>query len=341
MRSFRLIPVLLVILFTVMFPPPGLDAAGEVISSVTSPPSPFGLTWDGYALWVGSYGGTLYRVDPSDGTILHEMPAPGTVASGLGWDWRALWVSDRDADVIDRVDPVTGNLLQTLAAPGAWPGGLGWDGRDLWHSNYYSPSHLYLLDETTGDILNDFPAPLARGMGVAWDGISLWNADWQDGMIFELDPVDGTVRNAFPSPSDSPHDLAYDGHYLWVVIGGGANRLYQIEPGNKPVSVGLVPAATTIPAGGTLEVTGSLLNHTPSARSVDLRVDIYLPNGAAYPGNPLIGPIALTIPAGGSVSRSVSHPVPAGAPAGTYLYEAVLESGGATIDVTNFNFTVE
>jgi hypothetical protein len=315
--------------------------AGEVISDIPSPSSPFGFTWDGENLWVGSYSGILYKVDPANGDILHQMDAPGTVASGLGWDWHALWVSDRDNDVIDRVDPVTGDVLWTLEAPEAWPGGLGWDGENLWHSNYYSPSHIYYMDEETGVIIDDFPAPMERGMGIAWDGISLWNADYINDIIFELDPLTGGIRNSFAAPDDSPHDLAYDGHYLWVVIGGGSNRLYQLEPGNKDVSVGLSPSATTISPGGVLEVTASLLNHTDTLQNIEVRVDIYLPNGNPYPGNPFFGPLSLPFGPGAYIARTLTHPVPGNTPAGDYLYQAVLTIGGETVDITDFNFTVE
>ena len=178
-------------------------------------------------------------------------------------------------------------------------------------------------------------------MGIAWDGTSLWNAEWVNGMIHQLDPETGDVLVSFPSPDDSPHVLAYDGHYLWVVIGGGANMLYQIEPGNKTVSIALSPESTTVAAGGELIVGGSLLNHTGSPQTFDFHVDIYLPNGNPYPGNPLVGPVTLTIPPGGSVGGNLTHSIPNGAPPWDYLYQAVIIQNEEVVDVTNFNFTVE
>ncbi len=315
--------------------------AGEVISSIPSPSMPFGLTWDGECLWVGSYDAILYRLNPEDGSIVYQIDAPGTVASGLAWDWHMLWVSDRDADVVRRFDPSDGSVLVTHDAPGPYPGGLGWDGLDLWHSNYYDPSHIYYMDHVTGDILDDFPAPDVRGMGITWDGISLWNGDYIGDKIYELDPETGDVINSFATPDDNAHDLAYDGHYLWVVIGGGANMLYQLEPGNKEVSVGLAPQSTTVSPGGILRVNGSLLNHTEEVQAVELWVDIYLPNGNPYPGNPLLGPMALPVPPGAYLSRTVSHPVPGRAPTGDYRYQAVLTIDDQVVDVTEFNFTIE
>jgi streptogramin lyase len=314
---------------------------GEVISSVPSPSSPFGLTWDGEYLWVGTYGGILYRVDSSNGDVITQIDAPGTIASGLGWDWQALWVSDRDDDVIQRFDPETGEVLSTLPAPESWPGGLGWDGWELWHSNYYSPSYIYYIDHISGVVLDSFPAPQERGMGITLDGISLWNGDYINGMIHELDPETGDVLNSFPAPDDSPHDLAYDGHYLWVVIGGGANMLYQIEPGNKSVSIALSPQSATVPAGGNLIVNGSLVNHTESIQTFSFHVDIYLPNGNPYPGNPLFGPFTVTMQPGGYFSGILTHPVPGPAPKWDYQYQGVITQDEETVDVTSFNFTVE
>jgi len=178
-------------------------------------------------------------------------------------------------------------------------------------------------------------------MGIAWDGISLWNADYIQDTIHELDPVTGSVINSFAAPEDSPHDLAYDGHYLWVVIGGGSNKVYQIEPGNKNVSIALNPESTTVPAGGQLVVNGSLLNHTDVAQTFTFHVDIFLPSGNPYPGNPLVGPITLTMQPNASAGGHLRHRIPARTPAAGYLYQAVLTQAGETMDVTNFNFEVE
>lgn len=52
---------------------------------------------------------------------------------GVAWDGRALWVSDQEEDKIYRVDPLTGALLNVFNSPGTSPKGLSWDGDSLWH----------------------------------------------------------------------------------------------------------------------------------------------------------------------------------------------------------------
>lgn len=52
---------------------------------------------------------------------------------GIAWDGTALWVSDHQEDKIFRVDPVTGALLNVFNSPGSTPRGLTWDGDSLWH----------------------------------------------------------------------------------------------------------------------------------------------------------------------------------------------------------------
>lgn len=52
---------------------------------------------------------------------------------GIAWDGRALWVSEQQEDKIYRVDPETGALLNVFNSPGSSPKGLTWDGDSLWH----------------------------------------------------------------------------------------------------------------------------------------------------------------------------------------------------------------
>ena len=52
---------------------------------------------------------------------------------GITWDGKALWVSDRSDLMIYRVDPDTGSILAQFATPGSNPKGLAWDGEFLWH----------------------------------------------------------------------------------------------------------------------------------------------------------------------------------------------------------------
>lgn len=52
---------------------------------------------------------------------------------GITWDGKALWVSDQEEDKIYRVNPDNGDILNVFDSPGSNPKGLAWDGDSLWH----------------------------------------------------------------------------------------------------------------------------------------------------------------------------------------------------------------
>jgi hypothetical protein len=54
-----------------------------------------GLAWDGEALWYSDAGTeTIYRLDPTDGRVLRELPCPA-VRTCLSWDGRLWQVAGR------------------------------------------------------------------------------------------------------------------------------------------------------------------------------------------------------------------------------------------------------
>ena len=67
-----------------------------------------------------------YQSDPGTGTY-NAKPF------GIAWDGQALWVSEQSDSMIYRIDPDTGSLLNVFPAPGSDPKGLTWDGEFLWN----------------------------------------------------------------------------------------------------------------------------------------------------------------------------------------------------------------
>jgi sugar lactone lactonase YvrE len=54
-----------------------------------------GLEWIDGKLWVTvPPSATTYQLDPSDGRVLKQFPAPGSRPHGLAWDGRLLWVAE-------------------------------------------------------------------------------------------------------------------------------------------------------------------------------------------------------------------------------------------------------
>ena len=57
---------------------------------------------------------------------------PGHRPTGMCFDGRFLWITDRDSGRVDRFDPEVEEITRSVQAPGFSPCGLAWDGRNMW-----------------------------------------------------------------------------------------------------------------------------------------------------------------------------------------------------------------
>ncbi len=154
-----------------------------------------------------------------------------------------------------------------------------------------------------------------------------------------------------------------------VVVGAVAN-IVELDPGATPEEVRTTLRATSHPLDTSREVGGmvnahgalhgvvgdrataslypeqlsvargtsatfdvALYNGSASPVDVEIRVDLYLPDGSPYPGNPFLGPQATVLPVGAATNTEISTDVPAGAPIGEYRAVAIMDALlGAEID---------
>lgn len=66
---------------------------------------PFGIAWDGIALWVSDQEEQrIYRINPSDGSLLNFFNSPGTDPKGLAWDGQFLWHVDQATQTIYKIE---------------------------------------------------------------------------------------------------------------------------------------------------------------------------------------------------------------------------------------------
>ncbi len=85
-------------------PGPSSLPAYDVNPAVTNA-RPFGIAWDGQALWVTDQQDLMvYRVDPTDGSILNQFIAPGSDPKGLAWDGELLWHVDQANQTVYQVE---------------------------------------------------------------------------------------------------------------------------------------------------------------------------------------------------------------------------------------------
>jgi hypothetical protein len=99
---------------------------------------------------------------------------------------------------------------------------------------------------------------------------------------------------------------------------------------NPPI---IIPAT-----GGSFSFNATLINNDTLPQTFDVWIMVQLPNGSWW--GPALGPINLTLPAGGTITRLRTQSVPASAPPGNYLYKGRVGDYPATIwDSDNFPFT--
>jgi len=106
-----------------------------------------------------------------------------------------------------------------------------------------------------------------------------------------------------------------NGDYIY---GGSAARsaAYPVYTVLNPIGSTVIP-----PGGGTLNYNIAGTNGSASPQTIDIWVDVTLPNGATY--GPVLGPLQnFVLPANFSLNRDRALSIPASAPAGNYLLNA-------------------
>ncbi len=119
---------------------------------------------------------------------------------------------------------------------------------------------------------------------------------------------------------------------ITVQVGGGAPSPVTITmtPINPPIEI---PAS-----GGSFSFDVSVANVSTAPQTFDAWIMVLLPTGSWY--GPTLGPVTLTLPAGGSLARLRSQSIPGSAPAGAYTYRGYV-GDYATVkwDSSSFGFT--
>ncbi len=167
----------------------------KVVHKIPSPGFwPMGLAWDGTHLWnVDAEQKKIFKLDPSDGTILGVIQAPASKPGGLTWFDNALWLSDQKRNKILKLDVSDGTAVKTLPGPAQSIQGLTYDGTYLWCSDRLQ-DEIYMVSPDAGAVVMICPAPGSYASGLAWDGACLWNVDYQSDRIYQLVHRDGETR---------------------------------------------------------------------------------------------------------------------------------------------------
>ena len=111
--------------------------AERIIEAYTN--NPKDICWDGNLLWiVDDKLDLILSIDPEDGMMISNFPAPSGYPDGITFDGKYLWISDRGKDMLYRVDQSSGQVIGALHSPAKHSRGLAWDGATLWNVDYQS-----------------------------------------------------------------------------------------------------------------------------------------------------------------------------------------------------------
>jgi hypothetical protein len=121
------------------YAPDGTELARLPTPGASERSGAHGLAWIDGRLWVTvPPAATTYQLDPADGRILRQFPAPGDRPHGLAWDGETLWVAETTRRTITGYD-LAGTVRRVLKladgdpAEGPDPHGLTYHTGQLWY----------------------------------------------------------------------------------------------------------------------------------------------------------------------------------------------------------------
>jgi outer membrane protein assembly factor BamB len=120
----------------------------------------------------------------------------------------------------------------------------------------------------------------------------------------------------------------HDPQHSALYTGPQYNVALSLTPINPPI---VIPAG-----GGSFNYNAALTNSETTASLCDVWIRVQLPNNTWYA--PILGPMPLTLPAGGSLTRLRTQAVPGSAPAGLYTYRGWIGDYPAAWDSSSFTF---
>jgi len=160
----------------------------------------------------------------------------------------------------------------------------------------------------------------------------IWpTASWQQFNVTSfIDPgmiVTGIRVWGYSGGPVGPDETFFDD--ISVQTAGTPNVSITMVPVNPPI---IIPAG-----GGNFNWNGTVTNNGSTPSSFQVWVMVTLPNGSPY--GPVLGPLALTLSGGASLTRLRTQSVPASAPPGNYVYIGNVGNYPGTIyDSDSFTF---
>jgi hypothetical protein len=202
-----------------------LPAVEESVRLSSPCPAPIGIAFDGANLWLGSVEtNRIYAVDPRQGSVVEEWPAPGTPygMTVVGDELRVVVGDDAEDDrSIARVVVGHGFKTETIPCPNDTGGWLAYDGDFLFLAQRFQKRILELDD--AGTVRREIPVEREiTGMTIV-DGcfylMTTVSKDVDDYRLVRLDArVERPIATELATIAFVARGLAYDGTRFWTNI---------------------------------------------------------------------------------------------------------------------------
>jgi peptide/nickel transport system substrate-binding protein len=226
-----------------------IDPSGaKIAEQFTVVDGPHALAVGAGSVWAAnSVDGTVTRIDREGGQLV-TIPV-GDDTSGIAFGHGALWVTDRQDQVLSQISPETNRVVDSIPV-GNGPVAVAVAAGAVWVASEVDRS-LKKVDIARGAVAPDGVELGANPTAIAAGRDAIWVASEEGKTVFRIEPREGVVTNSV-TVGDGPVALAVGEGAVWV-----ANRqdatVSRIDPATDRVTdtitVGQGPTAVAVGEG--------------------------------------------------------------------------------------------
>jgi tRNA A-37 threonylcarbamoyl transferase component Bud32 len=192
----------------------GIDPNRNRRSWVANVPHATAVIFAAESLWVTDPGdGLLYRLDPSDGTVIDSVEAESSSTPyPLAWNSSGIWVAGASNGVA-LIDPDSNEVVKTI--PMQYAASVAADDDWLWVSN--GPGGVVTQYTADGGSFVRIIRVGSNADALTVDANSVWVADNKGRTVSKVDRRSGTIQKRIKL-SGTPYDLAVAGDAVWLTL---------------------------------------------------------------------------------------------------------------------------